>query len=69
MSGIISSIAVALTVLLAAPLAANLPVAALSGVLLVVAVEMIRVKDIRRTVLATETILRRWSSPSCRPFF
>jgi len=53
MSGIISSIAVALTVLLAAPLASNLPVAALSGVLLVVAVEMIRVEDIRRTVLAT----------------
>jgi SulP family sulfate permease len=53
MSGIISSIAVALTVLLAAPLASNLPVAALSGVLLVVSVEMIRVEDIRRTVLAT----------------
>ena len=42
MSGIISGVAVAVTVLLAAPLAASLPVAALAGVLLVVAVGMIR---------------------------
>ena len=41
MSGIISGVAVAVTVLLAAPLAASLPVAALAGVLLVVAAEMI----------------------------
>jgi SulP family sulfate permease len=53
MSGIISGAAVAATVLLAAPLAANLPVTALAGVLLVVAVEMIRIEDIRRTVRAT----------------
>jgi SulP family sulfate permease len=53
MSGVISGAAVAVTVLLAAPLAASLPVTALSGVLLVVAVEMIRTEDIRRTIRAT----------------
>jgi SulP family sulfate permease len=53
MSGILSGAAVGAVVLLAAPLAASLPVAALAGVLLVVAVEMIRVADIRRTMRAT----------------
>jgi SulP family sulfate permease len=53
MSGIVAGAAVALTLLAAAPLAAKLPVAALAGVLLVVAFEMIRFEDIRRTVRAT----------------
>lgn len=53
MSGIVAGAAVAVTVLAAAPLAATLPVAALAGVLLVVAVEMVRVADIRRTIRAT----------------
>jgi len=53
MSGIISGVAVAVTVLLAAPLAASLPVAALAGVLLVVAAEMIRFEDMRRTIRST----------------
>ncbi len=53
MSGVVAGCAVAGAVLAAAPLAASLPVAALAGVLLVVAVEMVRVADIRRTVLAT----------------
>jgi SulP family sulfate permease len=53
MSGILSGLAVCAVVLLAAPLAASLPVASLAGVLLVVAVEMVRFEDIRRTVRAT----------------
>lgn len=53
MSGIVSGAAVAGTVMVAAPLAADLPVASLAGVLMVVAVEMIRVADIRRTVRST----------------
>jgi len=53
LSGVVSGVAVALTLLAAAPLAAKLPVAALAGVLLVVAVEMVRFEDIRRTVRAT----------------
>jgi SulP family sulfate permease len=52
-SGIISGVSVAVTVLLAAPFAASLPVAALAGVLLVIAVEMIKVADIKRTVRST----------------
>jgi SulP family sulfate permease len=52
-SGIISGISVAVTVLLAAPLAASLPVAALAGVLLVISVEIIKVADIKRTVRST----------------
>jgi SulP family sulfate permease len=55
MSGIVSAAAVALTALLAAPLAAKLPLAALAGVLMVVAVDMVRVEDMRRTVLATRS--------------
>ncbi len=53
MSGIVSGLGVALTVLLAAPLAASLPVATLAGILMVVCFEMIRVGDIKRTVRAT----------------
>jgi sulfate permease, SulP family len=52
-SGIVSAAAVAVTILLAAPLAAKLPIAALAGVLLVVAFDMIRKKDILRTIRAT----------------
>lgn len=53
MSGVVAGLAVAGAVLAAAPLAASLPIAALAGVLIVVAVEMVRVADIRRTVRAT----------------
>lgn len=53
MSGIVAGVAVAVTLLLAAPLAAKLPVAALAGVLMVVAYEMIHFDAIRRTVRAT----------------
>jgi sulfate permease, SulP family len=53
MSGVISGLAVAGTVLVAAPLAGNLPVASLSGVLLVVAVGMIHLKDITKAIRAT----------------
>jgi len=53
MSGVVSGVAVAATLLAAAPLAAKLPVAALAGVLMAVAYEMVRFEDIRRTVRAT----------------
>jgi len=53
LSGIISGIAVALTVLIAAPLAAKLPISALAGVLVVVSYDMIRVKDVARTIKTT----------------
>ncbi len=53
LSGIVSAVAVALTVVLAAPLAAKLPIAALAGVLIVVSYDMIRVRDIARTVKTT----------------
>jgi SulP family sulfate permease len=53
MSGVISGLAVAGAVLAAAPLAAYLPMAALAGALIVVAAEMVRAADIRRTVRAT----------------
>ena len=53
MSGVLSGIAVALVVLLAAPLAAKLPVAALAGVLVVVAYDLVQKEDIKRTIRAT----------------
>ena len=53
LSGIISGVSVAATVLLAAPLAANLPVAALAGVLMVISVDMVKVADIKRAVRST----------------
>lgn len=53
LSGVVSGVAVAVTVLAAAPFAAYLPVAALAGALLVIAVEMIKVADIKRTVRST----------------
>ena len=52
-SGIVSAIAVTATILLAAPLAAKLPIAALAGVLIVVAFDMIRKRDIARTIRTT----------------
>ena len=55
MSGIISGLAVAAAVLLAGPLAAKLPLCALSGVLIIVAFQLIRVEDIRRTLRATRS--------------
>lgn len=54
-SAVISGIAVAATVLVAAPLAAALPLSALAGVLIVVAYELIRTKDIVRTIRATRS--------------
>lgn len=55
MSGIVSGVAVAVTLLLAAPLAAVLPLSALAGVLIVVAYDMVRKADIVRTVRATRS--------------
>lgn len=55
LSGIISSAAVAATLLLAAPLATQLPRAALAGVLIVVAWEMVYPKAIARTVRSTRS--------------
>jgi SulP family sulfate permease len=53
MSGVLSGTAVAALVLVAAPLARKLPVAALAGVLLVVAYDMVQKEDIKRTIRAT----------------
>jgi len=55
MSGIISGLAVGAAVLLAGPLAAKLPLCALSGVLIVVAFQLIRVEDIRRSLRSTRS--------------
>ena len=55
MSGVFSGITVAVVVLLAAPLAAKLPVAALAGVLMVVAYQMIQTEDIKRAIRATRS--------------
>ena len=55
MSGIISGLMVGAAVILAGPLAAKLPLCALSGVLIVVAYQLIRVEDIRRTLRATRS--------------
>jgi SulP family sulfate permease len=53
LSGVIAGLTVAIIVLLAAPLAGSLPRATLAGVLLVVAVEMIHLEDIRRVFRST----------------
>lgn len=55
LSGIISGFAVAITILLAAPLAAKLPMSALAGVLVVVAWDMVRKEDIVRTIRTTRS--------------
>jgi sulfate permease, SulP family len=53
LSGIISGVAVAVMVLVAAPLAGKLPMSALAGVLMVVSYGMIRKRDIVRTIKTT----------------
>ena len=53
MSGVFSGIAVAVVILLAAPLASKLPVAGLAGVLMVVAYDMVQKEDIKRAVRCT----------------
>jgi sulfate permease, SulP family len=53
LSGIISGVAVAVMVILAAPLAGKLPMSALAGVLMVVSYGMIRKRDIVRIIKAT----------------
>jgi SulP family sulfate permease len=55
MSAVVSAGAIALVVLTAGPLAAKLPLAALAGVLIVVAYELIRVRDIARTIRTTRS--------------
>ena len=55
LSGVISGVAVAVTILLAAPLAAKLPMSALAGVLVVVAWDLIRKDDIVRTIRTTRS--------------
>ena len=55
LSGIISGIAVAVTILLAAPLAAKLPMSALAGVLFFVAWDLVRKEDIVRTIRTTRS--------------
>lgn len=55
MSGVVSGIVVAVTLLLIAPLASKLPLSALSGVLIIVAYEMVRKEDIMRAVRATRS--------------
>ena len=52
-SGIFSALTVLATVLLAAPLAAKLPLSALAGVLMLVAYDMVLKQDILRAVMAT----------------
>jgi SulP family sulfate permease len=54
-SGVISGVAVAITLLLIAPLASKLPLSALSGVLIIVAYEMVRKEDIKRAMRATRS--------------
>jgi SulP family sulfate permease len=61
LSGIISGVTVAATVVLAAPLAAGLPMSALAGVLIVVAYDMIRKEDIARTIRATRGDAAVWA--------
>lgn len=55
LSGIVSGVAVAAMVLLAAPLAARIPISGLAGVLMVVAYGMIRKRDIVLTVKTTRS--------------
>ncbi|UCG12488.1 MAG: SulP family inorganic anion transporter [Deltaproteobacteria bacterium] len=53
MSGVLSAVTVAAVILLAAHLASKLPVAALAGVLMVVAYDMVAIEDIKRAIRAT----------------
>lgn len=54
-SAVVSALAIALVALTAGPLAAALPLAALAGVLIVVAYELIQVRAITRTIRATRS--------------
>jgi SulP family sulfate permease len=55
MSGTISALAVMVTLLLAAPQAAKLPLSALAGVLIVVAYDMVRKNEILRAIKSTRS--------------
>ena len=55
LSAVISGIAVAVTILLAAPLAATLPMSSLAAVLVVVAWDLVRKEDIARTIRTTRS--------------
>lgn len=55
MSGVLSGVAVGAIVLAAAPFAAKLPVATLAAVVMVVAYEMVHLKDIKRAVRSTRS--------------
>ena len=55
MSGIVSAIGVAVTVLVAAPLAAVLPISALAGVLVLAASELVDVSGIKRAMRSTRS--------------
>ena len=59
-SGVLSGLAVAATVLAAAPLAGGLPLAGLAGVLVVVAYDMVHWEDIKRTIRATRAMPPCW---------
>jgi len=54
-SAIVSALAIGAVALTAGPLAAKLPLAALAGVLIVVAYQLVRVQDIARTIRATRS--------------
>lgn len=54
-SAVVSALAIAIVALTAGPLAAKLPLAALAGVLIVVAYQLVRVRDIARTIRATRS--------------
>ena len=55
LSAVVSGVAVAVTILLAAPLAAKLPMSSLAGVLVVVAWDMVRKQEIARAVRTTRS--------------
>ena len=55
MSAVVSALAIAVVVLTAGPLTAVLPLTTLAGVLIVVAYQLIRVRDIARTIRATRS--------------
>ncbi len=54
-SAVVSALAIGVIVLTAGPLTAALPMATLAGVLVVVAYQLIRVRDIARTIRATRS--------------
>jgi len=54
-SAVVSALAIGVIVLTAGPLTAELPMATLAGVLVVVAYQLVRVRDIARTIRATRS--------------